>query len=537
MIGVAVRHGKSGPSSVIALVALAATLSLAGCSSAGGSSPTTVPGGTVSLRLGYADWDSINPNKTTGAGYQLLLAMYDRLLALGPGGKIVPYLARSWKLTPGSILLAIRTDAVCDDGTKVDATVVANSFNHMFAPATRSPALREYGSGPYSAVADDPEHVTINVGNNFTDLLVPLADPPAGIVCPAGLASGADLENHSYGSGPYTLVSAKHGDGAELKLKSNWKWGPNGVTASTHGLPSTIQMKIINNETTAANQLLTGGLDISLVRGVDQTRLVSDKSLIHHTVHTPMAVEILFNEGSSRPTSDPRVREALQSAIDRKALNQALTGGLGLLGTSLWAPDIECFDPQAAKLLPAQDLNRAKSLLQQAGYVAGSDGRWSKDGKPLAVTVVGRSPDTLQGADYIADQLGRVGVSATLMNPDSLGYLQRLNSSNFDLMVFQIQNPLPDPSITIDFLVGKLPPAGQNFARVDNQEAAQAVADARTSTGAAICRNWTIVQEKLLQRHDVLPVAYLQTTWFSRHIEFAASTVFLEPTTLRRLSG
>lgn len=520
----------------LAVLTLVLTCLLTACQAAGTASPGPVQGGTVSLRLGKGDWDSLNPTKTTGGGYQFLMAMYDRLFALNPDGKVVPYLARSWKLAPGSITVTIRTDATCEDGTRVDANMVANSFNHLFAPATHSAAVREFGPGPYSATAEGTDRVTIDVGNGFTDLLVPLADAPSGIVCPAGLAPGADLENHSYGSGPYTLVSATHGVGAELKLKSNWKWGPNGVTASTAGLPSTLEFKVINNETTAANELLTGSLDIGLVRGPDRSRLLSDKSFIHHTVHTPMAMELFFNESAGRPTADENVRQAFEYALDRKALNQAAAAGDGLVATSIWAPDVECFDPQAAKLIPAQDVNKAKSLLQQAGYVTGADGRMTKDGKQLALTIVGRNPDTLQGADYVADQLTKLGVDVSLMDLESNAYLQRLTSSNFDLMVFQITNPLPDPSITIDYLVGKLPPAGQNYSRVDNATAANAVSSARTSTGAAICQNWTKVQESILQQHDMLPIDYPETTWFGRHIEFGASTAFLEPSSLRRLA-
>ena len=45
---------------------------------------------------------------------------------------------------------------------------------------------------------------------------------------------------------------------------------------------------------------------------------------------------------------------------------------------------VPCFDPETAKVYPGYDMARAKSVLQAAGYVAGSNGILAKDGKPLA---------------------------------------------------------------------------------------------------------------------------------------------------------
>ena len=83
------------------------------------------------------------------------------------------------------------------------------------------------------------------------------------IICPHGLAMVQQdphyLETHMDGSGPYTLVEAVHGDHITYKLRPEWKWGPPGTTTAT--MPKTLVYKVYGDETTAANLLLTGGLD------------------------------------------------------------------------------------------------------------------------------------------------------------------------------------------------------------------------------------------------------------------------------------
>jgi peptide/nickel transport system substrate-binding protein len=66
-----------------------------------------------------------------------------------------------------------------------------------------------------------------------------------------------------------------------------------------------------------------------------------------------------------KPFSDVRVRQALRLICDRQQMIDQALSGYGVLGNDLYAP----FDPSYAKDLPQreQDIDQAKSLLQQAG--------------------------------------------------------------------------------------------------------------------------------------------------------------------------
>src|SRR5690242_941486 len=93
--------------------------------SSGGGQVVSGPGGTVRIRS-IDDLDTFDPAKTgaPNMAVQAIEFTYDRLVYLSPSGKIEPYLASSWKVTPNSVTFMLRKGPTCDDGTPVDANVV-----------------------------------------------------------------------------------------------------------------------------------------------------------------------------------------------------------------------------------------------------------------------------------------------------------------------------------------------------------------------------------------------------------------------------
>src|SRR5204862_5755185 len=140
------------------------------------------------------------------------------------------------------------------------------------------------GPGPYTYYADDAANTfTFDFGSPFSDGIYGfLLHGGLPIVCPTGLSNPAMLEEGAAGSGPYLLEEAVHGDHVTLKRRDDWKWGPSGITAQD--LPPMVTFKVVPNETTAANLLLTGGVDIGKVAGPDVPRLLAEKALSSKTV-------------------------------------------------------------------------------------------------------------------------------------------------------------------------------------------------------------------------------------------------------------
>lgn len=500
-------------------------------------SPVPVAGGTVTARI-TGDWVTLDIQGVSDVTTdQISLATYDRLVDVDKDNKVVPYLATSWTSTPTSVTFTLRTDATCSDGTKVTPDVVAASFKRLVDPKTLSNKVgRIFGPGPYTITSDNATNTfTMKFGTPNGDPLPAFAYPTAGIICPAGVADPTKLANGSAGSGPYAQVSAVHGDAVTLKLRPEWKWGPNGATAAVAGLPETLVYKVVANATTASNLLLTGGLDIAYVQGQDVPRLVADKSLIQHVTHNYATYPLLFNFAAGHPTRDPLVREALMRAVDPKAWNEAAFSGQGTLTTSLVTPDVLCYDPATASLFPQMNTVRSSQLLEQAGYTM-SNGKLTKGGQPLTIKLIG-TPTFYQpaGPEYLQAQFNALGITVALVNTDLPSFLSNLRGAAFDVAILSTANAAPQIGSSAPLVSGKFFPQGNNYAQIDDPVAAQAAQDALNATGSAACALWATFQQTLLKNYDYMPLSSPNYYWFGRGVDFYASAGNLNVYTIRRV--
>jgi peptide/nickel transport system substrate-binding protein len=523
----------------LAVVSAVLVVALGSCvSSAPPQGASAEGGGTATFRLN-GDWTVLDPQRPAvspgvNAG-QIQMATYDRLVAVGPDNTLVPYLATSWDVTPTSLRFTLRADAKCEDGTPVTPTVVADSFKRLLDPSINSYArVTGFGDGPFSVSSDDAAGtLTITLGTPFSDAIYWLAHPTTGIVCPAGLAALSTdphaLETKTYGSGPYSIVSATHGDNVTLKLRPEWNWGPSDPSGPRAGLPDTLVFKVVSNETTAANLVVTGGLDVAPIIGPDVQRLLGSSELIDLPAFGGTVNPLLLNHAPAHPTADEAVRQAIMTAIDPQAWNQAQYAGLGQVGTSILAPTTECFDAETAKLLPTPSIEAAKAILTSVGYSTDPDGTLAKDGKPLALKLIGYSGQN-SGPEYLRSQLAAVGFSVDFAVTDQATWLQEWRAGNWDVTVGgfvgganagsgfrSLAGPFPtDPMDMVDPVIE------------------QAYASAVASVGPDKCQYWSVIQRQMISAHHYLPLAAQRTDWFTRGFDLWPATSYVEPVSIRR---
>lgn len=528
--------------SALAVLALMATLTAACGQSSGNTSATKVAGGTVVQRLQGA-WPTLNPGAQGSTdGYQVIGSFYDYLLAL-KGTKLVPYLATSWSVTPTSVKFTIRKDATCSDGTPVTATVVANSFKWLLL--TVLPvygALKStFGQGPYTVTGDDATStVNISIGNPYSGLIYAFSTqaPQSAIVCPKGIANPSSLATTPQGSGPFTFSSMVAGDSITLSARPDWHWGPDGISSKSSGFPQTLTYRVVTNDTTAANLLTTGGLAIAQILGPDNTRLRTDTSLVHHTSHSYLSTDIIFNQAAGHPTTDLAVRQALSYALDPKAFGLATYNGLATTATSVLAEDAECYDPTTKSLVPTQSVAKSKQIMSAAGYKMGSDGSWQDKNKPQPLTIViagGTSQNN--GPDYLSDAISAAGFSVKLNKTDRAAYAAAYLGGNFDVAISIPTSPTPDPNGngSIGLYVGQSLPNGNNATRLDYPDIDAELAAANAATGSESCKHWANVQHLLLKSNIIMPMVTPQYQWYGRGVEFVVAPTVVNAVFLRRV--
>ncbi|MFG2908389.1 ABC transporter substrate-binding protein [Kitasatospora sp. NPDC048286] len=519
------------PSAARSLTAAALALATAGCGGAAPSSTSTplVEHGTARIAAS-SETPSFDPYSTFGAGQARF--SYDSLVNLAPDGTVVSGLASSWQASTTTATFTLRPDVTCSDGTPLTASAVARALTYASDPAKQLVGAQTVlPNVPFTASADDRAGtVSATTTAPFPFLTRSLGLLP--IVCPAGLDDPRSLGRATRGTGPYVLTRYSPGGPYEFTVREGYTWGPAGATTAAPGLPARIVLSVVPQAATAANLLLTGGIDIASVNGPDRARLTGH-GLTAEDVATVVGLTF-FNQRPGRPLADPALRRALVSALDRQGLANVAVGGTGHPAGDFGAEGAVCHADLAAANLPTRD---AAEALRAAGWARGPDGRLARDGRPLRLRLI-TSPDlgpTLPpAAELMARTWTALGADVKLVTESLPALVNAMyQTGDFDVVVGTTPG-FALPVGFIPFFSGPTPAQGLNFAGVTNPEYDALVAQALREPDTEGCGTWNRAAAALFRSADALPIADGRSTVYGRSTTF--TTTFggqLVPTSIR----
>ncbi|SDT20751.1 ABC transporter substrate-binding protein [Microterricola viridarii] len=507
-------------------IAAGVTLAITGCSAGTGAntsgSQAPVVDGTFAWSLN-ADPGSLNPLMTAGSPtHQLAMLSYDFLVNVDDKtSEIGPWLAESWEETTTSASFTIRDGVTCSDGSALTAQTVADNISFVTDEANGS-ALRGVYVPVDAAAAVDGATVTVSTPAASPFLLLNLARLP--ILCDAALADPKSIDASSAGSGMFAVTEAVANDHYTFERRDGYSWGPDDTTSETPGVPATVVVSIVTNESTAANQLLSGELNAALVTGADQDRL--DAAGLNAAERGAIAGQMFFNHNEANPTSDPAVRAALVQGLNLDDLTSVITGGRGHRSTSLVSTNPRaCVDDTVTGNLPSFDADAAGAALDAAGWKLGADGTRAKNGTPLALNFFYDSMgDTYDAAADLTQQAWTaLGIDVTLTSGDSNKTVEVLlsgtDNTGWDVAWEPVYVNLP--SMVVPFFSGPVPADGLNFSGIENAEYDAAVATASGLVGAEACSAWADAEKALFAETSVVPFADTVKKTYLQNAELA----------------
>ena len=498
---------KTKPLLTAAAMILIAAAGLSGCSGPTGGSDEK----TLKVRIAE-DPGTLDPH-TGKSGTSLIVAgyLYDTLVGRSPEGEVVPRLATEWDVSPTSASFTIRDDITCSDGTPLKPSDIAANFDRVKAPETQSPYTVNFlGSIDYTVTADDEAGTfSIATPEPFGALLYNLSGFPR-IVCEAGLTDAGSLERSSQGTGPYVLDKVSPGDSYTLTPREGYAWGPEGSTAAKGQLPDAVDLVVVPNDTTAANLLLSGGLDVAFVDGPERERLDGRGDLKSQDVALGTTT-LLINQADGHPGADPAIREALVRAVDRAAMTQSGLGQFGAVADSLLLPDAPCHDAGTGSSIPDLDPDAARAVLEGEGL-------------SLQVYSIGVS-----GSEYISETWRSLGVNTEMNVGDQTGPGMDVifSGGDWDAALIPFSGVL-QLSMMTPILAGAAPPDGSNLASVDNADFLQLATESSASIGDRACELATEAQSHAFENSDILPMSFITSGNFSRlgvDYQFAGSGI------------
>jgi peptide/nickel transport system substrate-binding protein len=529
------------------LVALAAgALALAGCSASnqssstsGGGSGQVVDGATFTMAIA-GDPGALDPATAVNGSTNLLLSFaYDTLVHTDRNNKLVSGLATKWDVTPTSVTFTLAKGATCSDGSPVTAGDVAKSINRVVDPNTHSPLLGVLIPPDVSAKGDDGAHtVTLTTKTPSPFLLQSTA--AIFIVCGKGLSDQSVLAKQTSGSGPFQLVEATPNDHYTLKARPGYTWGPGGSKTSDKGVPAKVVLKIVSNESTAANLLLAGDINAASFLGPDRERVENAPGVIKY-IDPAGNDDLFFNQAPGRPGADPAVRKALWQAVDLTKLAKVTQQGHGNKSTGLTTLSPRpCQVDSVTGHLPTFDVAAAKQELDAAGWTVGAGGIRAKDGKKLALTILYNSDygqGYQAGAEFLGSAWKQVGVATTLKATATAAYSDALFKTG-DWDVSDVPLGLSLPSQFVGYVSGAPVPEGSNFAHIDNSDYVDLAKKAATTPVAdGGCKVWAQAESALFDARDIVPLDEPTALTASKGAKIVLVGGFAYPTQFQMLKG
>lgn len=479
----------------LALIALAVA-ALTGCSSASSSPSSTSSGSssTLTIALG-AGTDTLNP--VLGGNIDPLLIYeelaYAPLVYLKPDGTYAPGLASKWGYVGAGNLgyeITLRSGVKFTDGTALTADGLKTFFEYVKKNGGQEESARI--SNFTSMDVTGPLTMKITLKNPDPTLTYAFSQPPGYLVSPKALANPDSLGTTPDGAGQYMLNTAQTVSKQTYVYDANPGYYDQSAIHFKH-----VIVKVLPNASAALDAVRTGQADYTIGSPQEASAATSAGLNVVSGLSNFGFVDLFDRSGSVvKALGDVRVRQALNYAIDRKAIVSGLYGKYARASDQILVPGADGYVTALENYYPYNPA-KAKQLLAAAGY---------PNGFALTLGAYNILPGLTNVAQAIESYWSAVGVKTTVTVPISTSdWAASVTGKKFPAAVMQYINE-PTYAITTFF---QLPGEFFNPFGVVDPTIGQLLQKAAASTGQAATAYYGQIQQRLVENAYYVPFASL----------------------------
>lgn len=411
----------------LSLTVGAITALLAGCTAAQGGE-----NGDTENMLTYLEPNWFNSLYPPAAGFYpnggIVNQLTDRLLYQDPHTlELQPWIATSLpEINEDATIFTfdIRTDVTYSDGTALTAQNVVDNFD-LYGKGDKERLLNvseQISNYDHGEVVD---HDTVRFF--FTKPSPGFAQATS--TYNAGLLADASLQlrNEDFGpgsaenviaSGPFVVAEETLGTDLVLRAREDYNWAPPSLEHQGRARLDGIHYTLAAEEAVRSGALLSGQADVA--RNISPP---VERHLHNHGVNIVSANTNGVNNSLALRFGHPllqdiRVRQAIIAGIDREEIIRILLSDSYPLASSPLASTALGYTQEAHAY--AFDPERARQLLDDAGWTPGADGIRSKDGERLSLAVNHALPQprSKEIITMIQSDLRNIGIELNLVAGD-----------------------------------------------------------------------------------------------------------------------
>jgi peptide/nickel transport system substrate-binding protein len=419
------------------------------------STPAAQPvtGGTLHVAL-QADPTTLDPTQAgLTAIWKVIEHVYDTLVRVDPTLTAVPGLAESWDISDDATVYTfhLRQGITFHDGTPLTADDVLFSYTRVLDPATAAvnaanflsvKGAADFNSGATTTLEGikviDPQTVEITLEEPDASFLTILSTAGSIIMSKAFVeANNGDVSQVANGTGPFTFKEYIPTTSVSLEKNPNY-WEP--------GLPylDAIEAVIASDDTSRTGALIQGSADFIEYAPLRDVDTLSSTDGLKVAGDELTNIRYLGINLARAPFDNLQVRQAIAAAIDRAPIIESAVFGHGVGVDTVFAPS---YWAGYEHDVPAPDVEKAKSLLAEAGYADG-----------FKTTLITYQPYSFMtnSAIIVQEQLKQIGIEIdyTALEPATIS--QRLVDRDFDLVIGGTNSWIdPHPVLLSNFGTGQ----------------------------------------------------------------------------------
>ena len=420
---------------LFSLLLLVTSIALSGCSGdkndnkQNGKTPSSdnmsqepTYGGDVVVGI-QQDLDSLDPHKAVAAGTsEVLFNIFEGLVKPNENGDLVPTVASDYTISDdGTVYTFVLRDGIkFHSGNLVTVEDIVYSVKRsagLLKDKDASINVKSALSNIKDVTATDNKTVKITLKTPDTELLAYLTTA----IIPANYDG---QETKPIGTGPFKFVSFSHQQSLVMEKNPDY-WGEKPYLDK-------VTFKIVEKADIAMMELQGGTIDIFPYLTNDQANQIKDKFNVK--VGNMNMVQGLFLNNAKAPFNNPKVREALNYAVNRQEILDFVAGGNGTVIQSAVFPGFTKFYNKSLSTYYSQDVEKAKALLTEAGYAKGLS---------FTIKVPSGYQYHIDTAQVIVDQLAKIGVTAKIQTVEWNSWLSDVyNNRNYEATVIGLVAPL-----------------------------------------------------------------------------------------------
>lgn len=432
---------------IVALLLFAFVLILSACSANNssdgeeGGKTTSSPenksrGLTIAIGSDMLGFDIHDHNNTSTESIHQ--HMFDYLFKRDANNELQPMLAESYEIIDDTtVKITLKQGVKFHNGDEFTAEDVKFTLERVAQTST----LKEHAN--YKQIKE------VQVVDPYTVNIITFAPEPSIIHRLSRLGSGMlpkkyieengwdhFLEN-PIGTGPYKFVEWVRDNKIVFEKYDDYYQGAVDEW-------DTVTFRIIPENSTRVSELLTGGVDIATnIPPADWDRVNSNEGTSLKQEVSNRTIFLMLRTTEGYPTSDVRVRQAIDYAIDDRTITEVALKGAGIPTLSMVGPGNFGHEPSLYDT-SNYDLEKAKQLLADAGY---------PDGFEMTLhSPKGRYLMDAEVSELIVGMLSQVGIKVKLEFLEWSNFVEmRTANKNKDAYMLGLGNSMFDGAYAVDW--------------------------------------------------------------------------------------